>query len=296
MHTPLRHALVHRREFIAELPRTPASRRRGAPDFTDPTQHVRTVWAAVDQPIPVPGHHGARLRAGHAVRAVDEVEVAGSPSDADPAQGNRSDGSPPHRGDRRSVALNYRPANLLRLNFGQTGHIGNPLAYRAVWFSRLGQRHAAPPRRWFPAAAISMRAARGQSARCQLPVRDGRPTPSTGRRPQIRRPGLVRYFAKLSRAPRSAYSALDESRAEVRGHEQECQVEQLAGVFYYPGPRRPDGQPLLEQKSWVFEHGLPHRARALSSHRCGQLRTVVTARLDWRACPRRSVIRHGRAG
>ncbi|HWN34304.1 MAG TPA: hypothetical protein VNP03_16260 [Pseudonocardia sp.] len=97
------------------------------------------------------------------------------------------------------------------------------------------------------------------------------------------------YFAKLS--PRTAFRIflrLDESRAEVRGHEQECQVEQLAGVFYYARAEAlRSGQPLLEQKSWVFEHGLPHRARALSSHPVrDQLRTVVTgAGWTWRGVP-----------
>jgi hypothetical protein len=98
-----------------------------------------------------------------------------------------------------------------------------------------------------------------------------------------------RYFAKLS--PRTAFRIflrLDESCAEVRGHEQECQVEQLAGVFYYAkveALRR--GRPLPEQRSWVFEHGLPHRAPALSSHPVlHQLRAVVTeAGWAWRAVP-----------
>ncbi|HEX4248753.1 MAG TPA: hypothetical protein VH008_12900 [Pseudonocardia sp.] len=91
-------------------------------------------------------------------------------------------------------------------------------------------------------------------------------------------PDWYGYFARLS--PRTAFRIflrLDESCAEVRGEEQECQVEQLAGVFYYARAEALQrGQRFPEQKSWVFGHGRPRREHVLSGRAvCGQLRSVV---------------------
>jgi hypothetical protein len=97
------------------------------------------------------------------------------------------------------------------------------------------------------------------------------------------------YFAKLS--PRTAFRIflrLDEACAEVRSHEQECQVEQLAGVFYYARAEALQrGRPFPEQKSWVFEHGRPRRERELSGRAVGdRLRAVATgAGWTWRGVP-----------
>ncbi|HEX4359777.1 MAG TPA: hypothetical protein VH141_19755 [Pseudonocardia sp.] len=122
-------------------------------------------------------------------------------------------------------------------------------------------------------------------------VRDGRPDGvDLVAHLKFAEPDWYGYFAKLS--PRTAFRVflrLDEARAEVRWHEQECQVEQLAGVFYYARVEAlRSGQPLPEQKSWVFEHSRPHRAaRALSSQSVrGQLRAaVIESGWTWRAVP-----------
>jgi hypothetical protein len=97
------------------------------------------------------------------------------------------------------------------------------------------------------------------------------------------------YFARLG--PRTAFRIflrLDAACTEVRSFEQECQVEQLAGVFYYARAESLQrGQRVPEQKSWVFEHSRPRRERELSGQPvCDQLRAVVSgAGWTWRGVP-----------